>query len=121
MVTFWRISPHSNEIYSRYFFTQFQRKLIFSFVVLEGNKKINCVRTYYGFNPLDESSLVLVNLWMTYAIVKILLPLRIGLSLMLKPWLAAILTCSLSVLQRLKIKFFSKQIRRLRHFLFYYL
>jgi len=74
---------------------------------IEGNKKINRVRTRYGFQPLDESSLVLVNLSMTYAIVKILLPLRIGLSLMLTPWLASIITRSLSIFQRLKIKFFS--------------
>ncbi len=74
---------------------------------IEGNKKINRVRTRYGFQPLDESSLVLVNLSMTYAIVKILLPLRIGLSLMLTPWLASIITRSLSIFQRLKIKLFS--------------
>ena len=78
--------------------------------VLEGNKTINRVRTRYGFEPLDESSLVLVNLSMTYAIVKILLPLRIGLSLMLTPWLASIITRSLSVVQRFKNKvFFIKQ------------
>jgi len=75
--------------------------------IQEGNKKINRVRTRYGFEPLDESSLVLVNLSMTYAIVKLLLPLRIGLSLMLTPWLASIITRSLSIFQRFKIKFFS--------------
>jgi len=77
------------------------------FLFLEGNKKINRVRTRYGFKPLDESSLILVNLSMTYAIVKILLPLRIGLSLMLTPWLASVITRSLSLLQRFKAKFFS--------------
>ncbi|CAF0859048.1 unnamed protein product [Adineta steineri] len=75
--------------------------------IQEGNKKINRVRTRYGFEPLDESSMVLVNLSMTYAIVKILLPLRIGLSLMLTPWLASIITRSLSGLKRFKTKFFS--------------
>ncbi|CAF1062674.1 unnamed protein product [Adineta steineri] len=75
--------------------------------IQEGNKKINRVRTRYGFEPLDESSMVLVNLSMTYAIVKVLLPLRIGLSLMLTPWLASIITRSLSGLKRFKTKFFS--------------
>lgn len=44
---------------------------------------------------------------MTYAIVKIILPLRIGLSLMLTPWLASIITRSLNLFKRLKIKLFS--------------
>ncbi|CAF0859323.1 unnamed protein product [Adineta ricciae] len=74
--------------------------------IQEGNKKINRVRTRYGFEPLDESSMVLVNLSMTYAIVKLLLPLRIGLSLMLTPWLASVITRSLSVVQRVKTKLF---------------
>ncbi|CAF1432556.1 unnamed protein product [Rotaria magnacalcarata] len=75
--------------------------------IQEGNKKINRIRTRYGFKPLDESSLVLVNLSMTYAIVKLILPLRIGLSLMLTPWLASIITRLLSLLKRVKMKFFS--------------
>ena len=75
---------------------------------LEGNKKINRIRKYYGFDELDESSLVLVNLSMTYAIVKLLLPLRIALSLMLTPWLASMLTRSLNLVQRFKRKLLNK-------------
>lgn len=56
------------------------RFIMYSFII-EGNRRINRVRTRYGFEPLEESSLVLVNLSMTYPIVKVLLPLRIGLSL----------------------------------------
>lgn len=63
---------------------------------LEGNRKINRVQRYYGFEPMDQSSLVFVHWSMKSAIVKLLLPLRIGLSLMLTPWLASILTRSLS-------------------------
>ncbi len=72
--------------------------------ILDGNKKINRVRIRYCFEPLDESSLVLVNLSMTYSIVKILLPLRIGLSLMLTPWLTSIITRSLFIFQRVRTK-----------------
>jgi len=42
---------------------------------------------------------------MTYAIVKILLPLRIGLSLALTPWLASLITRTLHLFQRFKTKF----------------
>jgi hypothetical protein len=77
---------------------------LFFVFFLEGNKKINRVRTRYGFDPLDESSMVLVNLSMTYAIVKLILPLRIGLSLILTPWLASIITRSLTIFQRFKTK-----------------
>lgn len=93
--------------YKVYFFILIELNRIYLFFLTEGNKKINRVRTRYGFEPLDESSMVLVNLSMTYAIVKILLPLRIGLSLMLTPWLASVITRSLSIFRRFKIKFFS--------------
>ncbi|CAF1077114.1 unnamed protein product [Rotaria sordida] len=75
--------------------------------IQEGNRKINRIRTRYGLKPLDESSLVLINLSITYAIVKLILPLRIGLSFILTPWLASIITRSFTFFQRFKTKFFS--------------
>lgn len=71
----------------------------------EGNDKINRIRKYYGFEAYDNSSLVLVNLSITYAIVKVLLPLRIGLCVYCTPYLASMITRSLNGTQRLKTKF----------------
>jgi hypothetical protein len=75
---------------------------------LEGNQRVNRLRTRYGFEPLDCSSRVLVNLSMTYGIVKLLLPLRIGLSVWLTPYVAGVLTRSLSFVSKCRSRCFRK-------------
>lgn len=88
------------------------RKFLFSSSFSEGNRRINKIRTRYGFKELDSSSLVLVHLSMTYGIVKLLLPLRIGLSLLLTPYFASLLTRSLNFFQRYRTKIISKRNKR---------
>ncbi len=95
-------------IFKVFCFNSLFKLILFFWIFLEGNKKINRVRNRYGFESLDESSLVLVNLSMTYAIVKLILPLRIGLCLILTPWLSSIITRSLSIFTRLKKNYFIK-------------
>ncbi|KAI8097166.1 uncharacterized protein BX664DRAFT_325700 [Halteromyces radiatus] len=56
--------------------------------VNEGNRIVNKVRVRYGFTPLEPDSRVMINLATTYAIVKIMLPLRIGASVAMTPYLA---------------------------------
>ena len=88
-------------------FLLFSMRIFLNFlssVFLEGNEKINRLRTRYGFHPLDNCSLILINLSM---IVRILLPFRIGLSLFLTPFVASIITRSLSIFHRFRRKFFS--------------
>ena len=75
----------------------------------EGNRRVNRFRTRYGYEPLDESSLFFVNLSLTYALVKVLLPVRIALSLFLTPPLASLLRRSTNIFRRLKNKLFSSQ------------
>ncbi|ORZ24692.1 hypothetical protein BCR42DRAFT_317234 [Absidia repens] len=54
----------------------------------EGNRIVNKVRTRYGYEPLDVGNRAMINLATTYAIVKVMLPLRIGASLAMTPYLA---------------------------------
>ncbi|KAJ2825623.1 hypothetical protein FBU31_003666 [Coemansia sp. 'formosensis'] len=54
----------------------------------EGNRYINKLRTYVGWQELDANSPVLLHLATSYAAVKAAAPLRIVASLALTPWFA---------------------------------
>ncbi|ORX59623.1 hypothetical protein DM01DRAFT_1333087 [Hesseltinella vesiculosa] len=54
----------------------------------EGNKIINKVRGRYGYEPLAQDDQTMVHLAVTYAIVKAMLPLRIGVSVAMTPFVA---------------------------------
>lgn len=57
-------------------------------VLEEGNRYINKLRQYAGYQPLSKESPVLLHLATSYAIVKAAAPLRIAASLALTPWIA---------------------------------
>ncbi|KAI8981583.1 hypothetical protein BDB01DRAFT_724004 [Pilobolus umbonatus] len=58
-----------------------------SFVV-EGNKAINKIRKYYGYESLESDNKVMMHLVTTYCVVKALLPLRIAASVAMTPFFA---------------------------------
>ncbi|KAJ1832443.1 hypothetical protein IWW55_002250 [Coemansia sp. RSA 2706] len=67
----------------------YQPRTIFPDRVLEeGNRYINKLREYVGWEKLDESSPVLAHLATSYAVVKAAAPLRIAASVALTPWTA---------------------------------
>ncbi|KAJ2581884.1 hypothetical protein GGH95_001842 [Coemansia sp. RSA 1836] len=55
-------------------------------ILEEGNRYINKLRTYVGWQRLEPGSPVLLHLATSYAIVKAAAPLRIAASLALTPW-----------------------------------
>ncbi|KAJ2324122.1 hypothetical protein GGI00_005424 [Coemansia sp. RSA 2681] len=55
-------------------------------ILEEGNRYINKLRTYVGWQRLESDSPVLLHLATSYAIVKAAAPLRIAASLALTPW-----------------------------------
>ncbi|KAI9323563.1 hypothetical protein BX666DRAFT_1846928 [Dichotomocladium elegans] len=56
--------------------------------VAEGNRIMSKVRTRYGYEPLDPNSRTMVNLATAYAVVKVLMPLRVAASVALTPFFA---------------------------------
>ncbi|KAJ2747156.1 hypothetical protein GGI20_000770 [Coemansia sp. BCRC 34301] len=54
-------------------------------ILEEGNRYINKLRTYVGWQQLDTSSPVLLHLATSYAIVKAAAPLRVAASLAMTP------------------------------------
>ncbi|KAG9299598.1 hypothetical protein G9A89_020769 [Geosiphon pyriformis] len=54
----------------------------------DGNRFINKVVNYYGWKGFENGSRVAINAATSYAIVKILLPVRIAACVWLTPWLA---------------------------------
>ncbi|KAI8332872.1 hypothetical protein BC941DRAFT_380971 [Chlamydoabsidia padenii] len=73
----------------------------------EGNRIVNKVRTRYGYEPLEADNRAMVNLATTYAIVKILLPLRIGASVAMTPfiaekWVGPLMASAGTLLKKLK-------------------
>ncbi|KAG0174919.1 hypothetical protein DFQ28_003656 [Apophysomyces sp. BC1034] len=56
--------------------------------VAEGNRIMNKLRTRYGYEPLEPQNRVMVNLATTYAIVKVLMPVRVMASVTLTPFFA---------------------------------
>jgi len=61
-------------------------------VTAEGNRVISKIREKYGYPALDQHSRVAINLATAYAIVKVAMPLRIGLCIGLTPWFATRIT-----------------------------
>ncbi|KAJ2553896.1 hypothetical protein EV175_002774 [Coemansia sp. RSA 1933] len=57
-------------------------------VLEEGNRYINKLRSYAGWNPLAADSPVLLHLATSYAVVKAAAPLRVAASVALTPWFA---------------------------------
>ncbi|CAF0749722.1 unnamed protein product [Didymodactylos carnosus] len=78
----------------------------------EGYRFISRVRQRYGYSSLDPGNPVLLNLSLTYGIVKLLLPLRIGLSLYLTPAFARLVV--LPIVDPCR-KFFRYLVFRLRN------
>ncbi|KAJ2083969.1 hypothetical protein H4R24_000412 [Coemansia sp. RSA 988] len=62
-----------------------QRAVFPDEVLEESNRYINKLRSYVGLEPINKDSLVLARLTMSYAMVKILAPARIFVSLALTP------------------------------------
>nr|CAG8438477.1 15364_t:CDS:2 [Entrophospora candida]CAG8464390.1 10039_t:CDS:2 [Entrophospora candida] len=68
----------------------------------EGNRFINRVVTYYGYEPLENGSKVALNLATSYAIVKSIMPLRIAACVWMTPWAAEkIVSPSISLFRKL--------------------
>ncbi|KAJ2849502.1 hypothetical protein GGI22_005523 [Coemansia erecta] len=57
-------------------------------VLEEGNRYINKLRSYVGWEPLGADSQVLLHLATSYAVVKAAAPLRVAASVALTPWFA---------------------------------
>ncbi|KAF7731537.1 hypothetical protein EC973_009301 [Apophysomyces ossiformis] len=57
-------------------------------VVAEGNRIMSKLRARYGYEPLEPQNRVMVNLATTYAIVKVLMPLRVAASVSMTPFFA---------------------------------
>eukprot|EP00834_Sanchytrium_tribonematis_P000284 NODE_5_length_72347_cov_1.339331.p52 type:complete len:128 gc:universal NODE_5_length_72347_cov_1.339331:12835-12452(-) len=53
--------------------------------IKKANYQVNRIRQYFGYDPLDDHHPVVLNFALSYVYVKILMPLRIGLSLWLSP------------------------------------
>ncbi|RUP10417.1 hypothetical protein BC936DRAFT_140012 [Jimgerdemannia flammicorona] len=56
--------------------------------IAEGNRIVSKMRVRYGYEPLDPQNRVMVNLATSYAVVKVLMPARIALSVALTPLFA---------------------------------
>lgn len=55
----------------------------------EGNVRMKKMVKYFGFDlDLNDDSKVMIELATTYAIVKILMPVRVGLSIFMAPFFA---------------------------------
>lgn len=78
-------------------------------LIQEGNKRINRVRTYFSLPELDENSTVLIDLSITYGLVKLALPARLALSVLLTPALASLIHRSSSILRSARGKLFGRQ------------
>ncbi|KAI8069239.1 hypothetical protein BC940DRAFT_237261 [Gongronella butleri] len=77
--------------------------------VREGNRFVNKVRVRYGYEALDDDNQAMIHLAITYAIVKAMLPLRIGASVAMTPfvaekWIGPMARAFGSLFKRSKIK-----------------
>ncbi|TPX51725.1 hypothetical protein SeLEV6574_g00165 [Synchytrium endobioticum] len=58
------------------------------YLVVEANKKATKLMKLFGLGALEQDSRALLDMATSYAVVKVALPARIGLSFFLTPWFA---------------------------------
>ena len=58
------------------------------YLIAEANRKASKLLNLFGFGALDHDSRALLDMATSYAIVKVALPARIGVSFLLTPWFA---------------------------------
>ncbi|KAJ3161305.1 hypothetical protein HDU86_007087 [Geranomyces michiganensis] len=59
-------------------------------VLAEGNRRMSALCRMVGVNGLEEGSKVMLNMATAYAVVKVGMPLRIGVCLAATPWFARV-------------------------------
>ncbi|PRP80644.1 hypothetical protein PROFUN_10699 [Planoprotostelium fungivorum] len=83
-------------------------------MIEQQNAVVSRVRKYYGYEPLDPSSRTMINMATAYAVVKLIMPLRVGVCLAATPWTAtSIMTPIYNTFKRLSTKLVRRSVSHL--------